>query len=167
MPVTKASFSRSDMKFLLYYFEWLPRLKINYHKSEVITFGVDKEAVCIIANMLNLDNFLWVTWASRLVKGWVWRPSRVLWRIWSINHERGNLTSGKDLTLNNTSLSSMPIYMMGMFLLYEGIHQQMDTVRSSFFWGSDGSSFIPHGEVGTCLLAKGLFWGGGWWSHQH
>jgi hypothetical protein len=41
------------MKSLLYYFEWLSRLKINYHKSEVITFGVDKEAECIIADMLN------------------------------------------------------------------------------------------------------------------
>ena len=28
-----------NMKFLLYCFEWMTGLKINYHKSEVIAFG--------------------------------------------------------------------------------------------------------------------------------
>jgi hypothetical protein len=30
-----------NMKFILYYFEWLSGLKINYHKSEAYIFGVD------------------------------------------------------------------------------------------------------------------------------
>jgi retron-type reverse transcriptase len=45
--------SITNMKFLLYCFEWMSGLKINYHKSEVVTFGVDKENEDNIANMLN------------------------------------------------------------------------------------------------------------------
>ena len=42
-----------NMKFLLYCFEWLSGLKINYHKSEVLVFGVDEAEQNRIANMLN------------------------------------------------------------------------------------------------------------------
>lgn len=40
-------------KFLLYCFEWMSGLKINYHKSEVLAFGVDEDEQWRIANMLN------------------------------------------------------------------------------------------------------------------
>lgn len=48
------------------------------------------------------------------------------------------------LILTNTSLSSLPIYWMSMFLLHEETHHQMDTIRSKFFWGSDGEKFKYH-----------------------
>ena len=41
------------MKFLLYCFEWMTGLKINYHKSEVLVIGVDKGEQDRVANMLN------------------------------------------------------------------------------------------------------------------
>jgi hypothetical protein len=31
-----------------------------------------------------------------------------------------------------------------MFLLHEETHHQMDTIRSKFFWGSDGEKFKYH-----------------------
>ena len=34
--------SITNMKFLLYCFEWMSGLKINYHKSEVYVFGVEE-----------------------------------------------------------------------------------------------------------------------------
>ena len=42
-----------NMKFLLYCFEWMLGLKINYHKNEVVVFGVLEEEQWRIANMLN------------------------------------------------------------------------------------------------------------------
>jgi hypothetical protein len=42
-----------NMKFILYCFEWLSGLKINYHKSEAILFGMEEEEQVRIANMLN------------------------------------------------------------------------------------------------------------------
>jgi hypothetical protein len=55
-----------------------------------------------------------------------------------------NLTSGGSLILTNSSLSSMPIYMMSIFHLYGEIHRRMDTIRSKFFCGSDGDKFRYH-----------------------
>jgi hypothetical protein len=43
----------ANLKFLLYCFEWMLGLKINYHKSEVVTFGVDEDTELNIAKMLN------------------------------------------------------------------------------------------------------------------
>jgi hypothetical protein len=45
--------SITNMKFPLYCFEWMSGLKINYHKSEVVAFGVDDDTQTAIANMLN------------------------------------------------------------------------------------------------------------------
>lgn len=42
-----------SVKFILYCFEWMSGLKINYHKSEVVTFGYDGEQQRDIANAIN------------------------------------------------------------------------------------------------------------------
>jgi hypothetical protein len=44
-----------NLKFLLYCFEWMSGLCINYHKSEVVTFGVDEDSKTMIANALNCN----------------------------------------------------------------------------------------------------------------
>jgi hypothetical protein len=41
-----------NLKLILYCFEWMSGLKINYHKSEVYVSGVDQQEERI-ANMLN------------------------------------------------------------------------------------------------------------------
>ena len=33
---------------------------------------------------------------------------------------------------------------MGMFLLQDGVHKQMDTIRSQFFWRGDSEKFKYH-----------------------
>jgi hypothetical protein len=45
--------SITNMKFILYCFEWMSRLKINYHESEAYIFGMGEENKWIISNMLN------------------------------------------------------------------------------------------------------------------
>lgn len=42
-----------NVKFLLYCFEWMSGLKINYHKSEVVTFGFEEGQQQEIAKALN------------------------------------------------------------------------------------------------------------------
>ena len=42
-----------SLKLILYYFEWLSGLKINFHQSDVYVFGVDQEQKEHLANMLN------------------------------------------------------------------------------------------------------------------
>jgi hypothetical protein len=43
----------ANAKFLLYCFENMSRLKVNYHKSEVMVVGATDEEGADIANMLN------------------------------------------------------------------------------------------------------------------
>jgi hypothetical protein len=45
--------SVTNMKFILYCFEWLLGLKINYHKNEGYIFGIEEADKTRIANMLN------------------------------------------------------------------------------------------------------------------
>ena len=42
-----------NLKLILYYFEWLSGLRINYHKSEVFVFGAHQDEKEKMANMLN------------------------------------------------------------------------------------------------------------------
>ena len=44
------------------------------------------------------------------------------------------MSSGARLILTNSSLSSLPMFTMGMFLLAEGVHVKLDMPRSRFFW---------------------------------
>jgi len=45
--------SIANLKLILYCFEWLTGLKINYHKSEIFVFGVSQGERERLANMLN------------------------------------------------------------------------------------------------------------------
>ena len=42
-----------SLKLILYCFEWLSGLKINYHKSDIYVFEEDQERKEVLANMLN------------------------------------------------------------------------------------------------------------------
>jgi hypothetical protein len=47
--------SIQNLKFLLYCFEWMSGLKINYHKSELVSFGLSQEEEDKIVNKLNCE----------------------------------------------------------------------------------------------------------------
>jgi hypothetical protein len=68
--------SITNMKFILYCFEWLSGLKINYYKSEAFVFGMTEMDSVRVANMLNCQlgclpmKYLAITISdSKLVKG--------------------------------------------------------------------------------------------------
>lgn len=48
------------------------------------------------------------------------------------------MSFGARLILTNSSLSSLPLFTMGMFLLADGLHAKVDTPRSKFFWEGAG-----------------------------
>ena len=48
------------------------------------------------------------------------------------------ISTGARLILTNSSLSSLPMFAMGMFLLADGVHKKMDTPRARFFWEGAG-----------------------------
>ena len=139
-----------NLKFLLYYFEWMSGLKINYHKSEVTVFGVDEDREWEIASMLNCRvSKLPIKYLgfpihhknlpSKAFNGIVDKMRHKL-QPW----KGKNLSYGGRLILTNSSLSSMPIYTMGVYLLNDQVHHQMDIVRSQFFWRGDVEKFKYH-----------------------
>lgn len=100
-------------------------LKINYHKSEVVVFGVDEREQLRVAKMLNCK-------IGKLPRTYLGLP--ISCKIVGVDAFRGmvnkmrnklqpwkgkKLSSGGRLILTNSSLRSIPIYMMGMFLLHE------------------------------------------------
>lgn len=54
------------------------------------------------------------------------------------------LSSGGRLVLTNSSLSSLPIYTMGLYRFNEGVHKKMDSIRSNFFWRGASNKFKYH-----------------------
>jgi hypothetical protein len=110
----------THMKYLLYCFEWMNGLKINYHKSEVVTFGMDKNTEVNIDNILNCK----IGQLPLTCLGFPISDTRVGVAVFKdivgkmrnrLQPWKGkNLTSRGRLILTNTSLSSLPIYIMSI-----------------------------------------------------
>jgi hypothetical protein len=128
-----------NIKFILYCFEWLSDLKINYHKSEAYVFSMKNAARVRIANMLNCQlselplKYLGIPISdTKLGKNaFEELTEKVAKRIppW-----RGKQSSSSGrLILTNNCLSSVPIYTLGFYLLPLGTHRKMDSITSNFF----------------------------------
>ena len=139
-----------SLKLILYCFEWLSGLKINFHKSDVYVFGEDQERKEVLANMLNCRLGEWPMKylglpiaehrvGSRAFMGLVDKMRKRLdpWK-------GRNLSLGGRLVLTNSCLSSLPMYTMGFYLLPKSVHLEMDQIRSNFFWQGAKEEFRYH-----------------------
>ncbi|XP_073351828.1 uncharacterized protein [Aegilops tauschii subsp. strangulata] len=138
------------VKGILLCFELMSRLKINFHKCEVVSIGMDAAESLRVANLLNCKlGKLPFTYLGLLIaeKKWLisdWEP---LWNKMAgrVCPWRGRFTSsGARLILTNSSLSSLPMFVMGLFLLADGVHTKMDTPRARFFWEGAGPKHKYH-----------------------
>lgn len=104
-----------NLKFLLYCFEWMFDLKINYHKNEVFVLGVDDMDAIRVSNSFNCKlGKLPITYlgmdigdrkmGDRVVANVINKMKRRL-DSWKNNL----LSSGGQLILTNSCLSSQPI----------------------------------------------------------
>jgi hypothetical protein len=128
-----------NMKFILYCFEWLSSLRINYHKSEAYMFEMEEKDRFRITNMLNCQigqlpiKYLGIPLSSNKLyaRDFIGMPEKIFKRIppWKGKHS----SSGGRLILINSCLSSLSTYMMGFYLLPQDTHRKMDHVRSRFF----------------------------------
>lgn len=130
----------ATIKFLLYCYEEMSGLKINYQKSEVIVIGGDESDTLRVANLFNCKS-------GKLPFSYLGIPvsvdklSATNLNIPAAKIEKrlatwkcGHLSYGGRSILINSCLSSIPMYMMGIYLLPEGVHQKMDSFRARFFW---------------------------------
>jgi hypothetical protein len=130
--------SIANTKFLLYYFENMSSLKINYHKSEVIVLG-SLVWSARIARLLNCtEGFLLMKYlgvpVSNLklyVANLIYVTVKVEKRlpVWQGLH----LSSGEKSILMESSLSSLPMYTMEVYMLPEEVHHKIDSARARFY----------------------------------
>jgi hypothetical protein len=132
--------SLANLKFLLIAFEILSGLKINFLKSEVIVMGASQEEQARVANALNCKQgafpftYLGFPMADRplTMAEWEGLVGKVGHRVdpWQGRF----MSSAARLTLINSSLSSLTMYAMGLFLLADGTHASFDKHLARFFW---------------------------------
>ncbi|WVZ88313.1 hypothetical protein U9M48_034848 [Paspalum notatum var. saurae] len=113
-----------NTKFPLFCYEEMSGMRINYAKSEVFTVGIGDREGDDIAKVLSKEEM------SEPVRKVEKRPET--WKC-------SQLSYGGKAVLINSSLTSIPMYMMGFYMLHEGTHQQMDSIRGRFFWQGVGN----------------------------
>jgi hypothetical protein len=134
----------ANLKFILMCFEDMSGLKINYHKSEVIVMGRSPVRQQRVADQLNskLGEFpfiylgLPISDRSLTMEQWLFLVRKLAARVepwWG-----KFMSSGGQLVLSNSCLSSLPQFAMGLFLLQDRIHAKFDTHRARFYWEGTG-----------------------------
>ncbi|KAE8789928.1 retrotransposon unclassified [Hordeum vulgare] len=129
-----------NLMFFLLCFEEMSGLKINFDKSEVVVLGYSEVEQHRIADNLNCKlaslpiSYLGMPSAESriLVSGFDPLVGRVASRAepWC-----GRFTSkGSKTVLISSNLASLPMYMMEMYILSEGVHSTFDKELARFFW---------------------------------
>ena len=126
------------------------RLKINFHKSEVLVFGFPQPEKERLANMLNCAlgeppmKYLGIPVSDQHLAMGAFTPiiQKMYKRLdpWQGKH----LTSEGRQILTNSCLSTIPIYCMGFYWLTDGCHKKMDSIRSTFLWQGAEVKFRYH-----------------------
>jgi hypothetical protein len=115
--------SITTLKLILYCFEWLSGLKINFHKSEVFAFGVSQIEKEEMANSLNCVlgklpmKYLGIPVSDKHLNINAFTPitQKMLKRL---DPWKGRfLTSGGHQILTNSCLTNIPMYCMGFYHL--------------------------------------------------
>jgi hypothetical protein len=140
----------ANLKLLLLCFENMSGLKINFTKSEAIVTGVDDAERRRIADLLNCNlgdlpmTYLGspVSDKSLSVADWYFLTEKVGHRVdpW----QGLFLASAGRLELTNSCLSSLLMFAMGIYLLHEATHAEMNKSRARFFWEGAGNKRKYH-----------------------
>jgi hypothetical protein len=132
------------MKLILCIFEQLPRLKINFHKSEVFCFSHAKEMQDDYKILFGCEigslpfRYLGIPIHFRRLRNGELKPIEDRFEK-KLSSLIGKLQSyGDCLILINLVLTSLPMFMLSFFKIPKGVMRRLDYFRSRFFWQSDG-----------------------------
>jgi hypothetical protein len=129
-----------NVKIILYIYEQMSGLKINFEKSEVLLIGDDNTLALQCANIFNCQiglfplKYLGVPISARRLRVIDWakleEKSAKKLEVW----QGGSLSIGGRIALINSSLAKSTIYHMSMFLLPKTVIGRMEKGRRMFFW---------------------------------
>ena len=128
-----------NLKLIICAFEQLSGLKINFHKSELFCFGEAKEFEDHYMQLFGCNTgsfpirYLEIPIHYRRLSNsdWLRIQERLEKRLSSWKGK--NLSTGGRLTLINSVLSSLPMYMMSFFEIPKEVRKKLDYFRSRFF----------------------------------
>jgi hypothetical protein len=130
----------TNMKFLLYIYEKMSGLKIDFGKSEIIMVSSDEQKALQYSELINCATGVWpikylgvLVSGSRLhVKDWMALNLKIIKRLegWQCS----SLSYGGKLILLNACLSCIPTYAMSMYMLPKTVIKKIDSTRKKFFW---------------------------------
>ena len=134
-----------NIKLLLYLFEIMSGLKINFLKSEIFSVGADDDTVRKYSEMFNCDigsfpiKYLGVPVSYTGLKScdWMFVDDKFVSHGESWISE--TLSSGGRLIKVNAVLSHIPSYYMSMFLINKSTLEKWDKPRRKFFWHRNGN----------------------------
>jgi hypothetical protein len=163
--IEPSNLGSANLKLLLLSFENMSRLKINLSKNEVVIAGVSDEEKGRMADLPNckLGSFpitylgMPVSNKALRVLDWAFLTGKVGHRV---NPWQGLfLASARKLELTNSYLSSLRMFAMSLYLLYDATHAAFDKVRSRFFWEEVGPKHKYH-MVDWATVCKPKEYGG-------
>jgi len=129
-----------NMKFLLYMYEMMAGLKINFNKSDVIMINEEENLGQTYADLFNCQvGFFPIKYLGVPVS-----PSRLHVCDWlplvEKSSKRLDVWKGSCMsiavrsTLISASLNNSPIYHMSVYLLPKTVVGKLDKIRRIFFW---------------------------------
>ena len=117
----------------------MSRMKIHFEKSEIFSLGLSIVEHNVAAEILGCKigalpmKYLGMPVSchkiSKAQLSYICEKTEKRPRTWQCEY----LSSGGKSTLIDSCLSSIPMYMMGVYQLYEGNFQRLDSIRSRFF----------------------------------
>jgi len=133
-----------NMNLMLYLFENMSGLKINFSKSEVIMISGEEVKTKAYSELFNYNIGVWpikylgvrVSGSRLHVRDWLPLDEKSIKRL---DGWKGRVLSiGGRTVLLNACLSSIPTYCMSMYLLPKTILKKMDRTRKRFFCQGGG-----------------------------
>ncbi|GKU96367.1 hypothetical protein SLEP1_g9608 [Rubroshorea leprosula] len=131
-------------KCIMRAFELVSDLKINYGKSSFIGINVDnvweKEMTCLLNCKLGSlpCKYLGIPLGADPRRIATWKPLIESFKRKLSSWKGRYLSFGGRITLINSVLSSLPVFLMSFFLIPKSVIKEVDKIRRQFLWGGDG-----------------------------
>ncbi|GKV35031.1 hypothetical protein SLEP1_g43351 [Rubroshorea leprosula] len=129
------------VKCIMRAFELVSGLKVNYRKSSLIGINTDDEWIEKMAWLLNCKTdvlpckYLGVPLGANPRRLVTWKPLIETFRR-KLSAWKGRFLSlGGRITLINSVLSSLPVFLMSFYLPPKHVIYELDKIRRNFLWG--------------------------------
>jgi hypothetical protein len=134
------------MKVILCLFEQMSGLKINFHKSEIYCLGGggDFERIFTCKSGLLPMKYLRVPINKKRLKNSDWEPTEGKMRNKLGPWQGKMLVMGGRVTLINSSLTSVLLYMLSFYRLFVGVREKLDKIMNNFLWDETGDKKKYH-----------------------